>query len=534
VARRDSVISALPRPGLWRRSLTPGDDETAAPPTGETMLASSAWSLVSLMATTVFTAVLTLYLVRALGPGQYGVFALAVGVGGFLFLPADFGTSASTARFLADHRGDREQIATIVAEGLKLKLIVSSIVCGALVALAGPIAAAYHAPLTWPLRAVAIAVFGQSMMLLFEGVFVADRNVATNARLTFVESAAEFGASIAFVLTVGGAAGAAAGRAVGYGCGAALAMMLGARSFGWPSKLRHRGSDGSSRRRIARYAVPLMLVDGSYTLFTVIDLVLIGAILGTRQVGLFSAPLRLFSLLVYPGNAIATGVAPRMSRGLDTASTSAEARASTAAVQGAVFGGALRRLIVFQSLFLAPLIVWARPLVDILLSSGYHGSVGTLRVLSICVYLGGLAPLLSVSVNYLGDAKSRVPLMLGAALLDTAIDIVLIPRIGIVSGAIATAAGLLLMDAGHLWICRRHLTVSLAPLALSAVRGLMGAASMAAVMLAIGTDPSPPALAFGGVASLLAFAVTIALLGELTPSDLRTARRWAVSRFASR
>ena len=191
-----------------------GDLEHQVSP--ESALASSAYALTAQLATSVFTAALTLYLVRALGPSQFGVFSLALGVGALVTLPADFGISSSTARFVAEHRGERKLIAGLIADALRLKLVASAVACGALAALAAPIAHAYHAPLAGPLRAVALAVFGQNLMFLFEGAFAADRRVARNVRMVFGESAVEFTASIVLVLLLGGAMGAATGRAVGY------------------------------------------------------------------------------------------------------------------------------------------------------------------------------------------------------------------------------------------------------------------------------------------------------------------------------
>ena len=364
---------------------------------------------------------------RALGPSRYGLFALAVSIGTLIALPADFGISSSTARFIAEHRGENSHIAAMLADAVRLKLIASGAACGALVALAGPIASAYDAPLTWPLRLVALAVFGQNFMFLFEGAFVATARVRMNVRLMFSESAIECGTSIVIVLLGAGATGAAAGRAIGYCAGGVIALLLGARLFRWPMFFPRRNRP-SSAGRIARYAVPLMLVDGANALFAMIDILLIGAFLGPRQVGLFSAPMRLLPLLGYPAAALATGVAPRMARGVDHTPN------------GPAFNAGLRGVVLLQSVMLPPLIFWAEPLVRLFLGPRYGGSVVTLQVLSISVYLGAFAPLVSLSANYLGDARSRVPLMIGAALLDTGIDLVLIPRIGIVSGAIATGA----------------------------------------------------------------------------------------------
>jgi hypothetical protein len=119
-------------------------------------------------------AVLTIYLVRALGPPGYGVFALAVGLGSLLTLPSDFGISSSTARFVAEHRGDRRVVAALVGDAFRLKLVIALVVCAGLFAGADLIASAYDNPsLAWPLKGVAVALFGQNLMMLFAGTFVA-------------------------------------------------------------------------------------------------------------------------------------------------------------------------------------------------------------------------------------------------------------------------------------------------------------------------------------------------------------------------
>ena len=75
-----------------------------------------------------FSAALTLFLVRALGPAGYGVFALAVAIGIMCALLAELGISPAAARFVAEHRGDRNAMAGVVASALRLKLPLSALV----------------------------------------------------------------------------------------------------------------------------------------------------------------------------------------------------------------------------------------------------------------------------------------------------------------------------------------------------------------------------------------------------------------------
>ena len=74
---------------------------------------------------------------------------------------------------MAEHRGEEDAIAEVLADGLKLKLIASGCVCVLLFALA-LISDAYDTPeMVWPLRGVALALFGQSMIGFYRTAFEA-------------------------------------------------------------------------------------------------------------------------------------------------------------------------------------------------------------------------------------------------------------------------------------------------------------------------------------------------------------------------
>jgi O-antigen/teichoic acid export membrane protein len=470
------------------------------------VLANSIYSLLSQVSSGVFTAIITLYLTRSLGPGRYGVFALAVGVGGFVATPSDFGISGSTARFVADHRDDPGRVAAFLADAVRMKVVMSLLACGALFALAGPIAAAYHAPLLWPLRLTAAAVFGQNMMFLFEASFISVAEIGSWVRVAMGESVVECTSSIVLVALGGGVVGASVGRAIGYVTGGLLGLALGARRFGWQRKLRRRGRPAETRR-IARFAGPLMLVDGANALFATIDILLIGAYLGSRSAGLFSAPTRLLVVFWYPGVAVANGVAPRLSRGGEGDG-------------GRSLAGGLRVLLLIYSAMLGPIIVWAPAIIRILLGGSYGGSVATTRWLSGAILLGGMAPLVSTAANYLGDARSRVLLMVGATLLDGLIDVILIPRIGIISGAIATAIAYAVMFYGHIRICERHIVIPRRQLCLTALRCLLAAAAAAGICLLWGTDPDVLSLIVGAIACAVVFGVVLLVVGEFNKAEV--------------
>jgi O-antigen/teichoic acid export membrane protein len=477
------------------------------------ILRNSTFALLTQLATAFFTAVLTLYLVRALGPARYGIFALAISIGGIVLLPSDFGISTSAVRFVAENQTDRNAVASVVSDALKLKLVVSTIVCSALFVLAGVIAHAYgFATLTWPLRGVAIAIFGQSLLLLLGGTFVALGRTSVYLLLVFSESAIETGASIALVLLGAGAAGAAFGRATGYVLGAAFAVFVVWQRIGRRA-LDLRWSSRGKTRQIAGYASTVLLIDTSFTVFNEIDILLIGALLSASSVGFFSAPMRVITFLYYPSYALAAGVAPRVA-------APGERRLSRE-----TYETVLRACIIVQAALVAPTVVWATPIVHLLLSSRFGPSSEVLRLLAPMVFLTAIGALTSMSVNYLGEARRRVPIAVGTALVNIGVDLVLLPRVGVIGAAIGTDIAYMLYVAGHLWICTRALSLNLSHLGPTFGRAILAASAMGAVLASFGTRSLSAAQFLGGaLAGGLAYAATLILTRELTLRDMSALR----------
>ena len=420
-----------------------------------------------------FTGILVIFLARRLGTHGYGVFSLALGIASLVLLPSDFGTSNSVARFVAEHRDQHGRVQAVLADGLRLKFLVALIVSVLLAALARPIALAYGIPAaTWPLRAMSLALFGNSVMMI-GAVFTAIGRIDLQLRTAFAESAVEFIASVVLVFAGAGATGAAFGRAIGYLVGAAATIFLLVRALGpgiFPTTVRL----GADARRIAGYAGILLMVDGAYTAFTQIDVLVIGAYLGASAVGIFSAPIKLTVLLTYPGSAVASGVAPRLARGL---SGGPNVRAFTTG---------LRILLIAQAVITAFILGWAPLMVRVVLGARYHESATVLRALAPYIFLSGFGVLVSVSANYLGEARKRVPVAIVTVVINLVVDLLLVPRIGVIGGAWGTDAAFAVYALAHLYICQRALGIDLGPTAVSLARTGLAGAAMTAVLLLFG------------------------------------------------
>jgi PST family polysaccharide transporter len=460
----------------------------------------------------VFTLGLTLFLVRKLGPTNYGILALAVGIGLILQLLSDFGIPHAAARFTAESPTDRVHVAAVLRTAIALKLLTTAVMVIGLVLLAPLIADAYGVDdLTLPLRLIAIAVAGQGIGGLFLSWFTALGRVSVSLRYQLVQSTFETSASVLFVLLGAGAAGAAAGKAIGYTVGGVLVAALAFRLVGW-SAAKSARERGFPSREIFGYGAVIVLINTAIAIFGRLDVLIIGGILGPADAGQFDAALRITTFLLYPGIAVAAGFAPRLAEGRRSASDTA------------LFMLALRYTILFYFLLVAPTVVWAKPISGLLLGDSFSASAPVLAALAPAVVLFGIGEVLAVGVNYLGAAKSRVPLAIGALLINGLIDVILVPQIGIIAGAIGTGVALIVYVGGHVRIYQRKIGVSFANLIPAVARGLAAAIVAAAVLFAFGTEhlslfavlAAPPLATLGYLGVLVA-------LRELSPNELRTA-----------
>lgn len=490
----------------------------------ESIQRNAFFGLVTKLTTAFFTAGVTLFLVRALGPADYGLFALAMSVGALMLVPADLGISGSAARFIAERRDHLPSVVGVFSDALRVRLLTSLGVAVLLVALADPIAQAYSEPdLAWPLRAVAVMLVGQTLMQLSASALAALARQSAYLRVVASESALEATAMVGLVLLGGGAAGAAAGRAVGFFFGGLLAILAVGKLLGRPGLRRKvTGQSAGYTRRLVTYASALLLLNAAFTAFAQLDVVLIGAFLNATAVGLFEAPLRVAAFLHYPGMAAAEAIGPRLAQGSDEGP------------RVGAFENGLRLVIIVQLALSVPLVVWAHPIVELALGSDYGGSTETLRVLSVYAFLGGVGTVVAHAANYLGEARRRIPIAVITIVINLAIDVTLIPEIGIIAGAIGTGVAFAFYVPAHLWIVHRVLAIDMRRIGLTLVRALAAGAAFAGCLALFGTSSlSAPAWIAGSVAGVSIYLGVLLITREVAVSEVRDVVRDARSLLRS-
>jgi O-antigen/teichoic acid export membrane protein len=491
---------------------------------------SAGYAFLAQMVGAVLTAILTIFLGRTLSAEQFGslTFALSVVVLATLF--ADFGITSSTGRFMAERRDDPSAAAEVFRTGMRLKLRVGLLASVALFALAGPICDAFGTSgAVWPLRGLAVALLAQSMFLLLLGAFIALGKIKYNVVLATVESVVEVLASVVLVVLGAGATGAAFGNAIGYIVGLAVGLAVASRAIG---SLRSPGGERPlvpaihpvvSPREIMSYARPLLLVDAAFRLFASIDVLLIAAIVGGgAPVAAFGLSMRLAAFLDYPAAAVASAVAPRLARW----------RAGESDL--ALYAESLRYLLILQMLFTAPIVIWPEAILHLIFGDRYPEAPAVLQALAPFVYLSGIAQITTLAVNYLGEARRRVPIAVAMLTINIVVDVVLLPEIGIVAAAIGTSAAYVLWVPAHVWILRKRAGLELRPLAVTALRTCVAGAAMIGALALVGTGQVPGGLMVVGLfVGPLTYVAALFAVRELTLGDVVNLRGVVLRRVAA-
>jgi peptidoglycan biosynthesis protein MviN/MurJ (putative lipid II flippase) len=113
-----------------------------------------------------------------------------------------------------------------------------------------------------------------------------------------------------------------------------------------------------------------------------------------------------------------------------------------------------------------------------------------------------------------------VPVAIVTVILNLVLDLLLVPRIGVIGGAIGTDAAYALYAPAHLIICQRILHLDLRPVARTFLRVLLAGAAMTGVLLLIGGSLHDAwRIPLGGLAAISAFAALLWLTGEVAPRE---------------
>ncbi|MCB0881597.1 MAG: oligosaccharide flippase family protein [Thermoleophilia bacterium] len=447
------------------------------------------------------TGVLTVVLGRALGLSEYSEYAFAMTVATLAAMLATMGIDTAAGRYVAQAHNGGEGIGKVVAASLRLRTMLAAGALVLVLGLAPVISRVVDGNHTRPIQAAAFALLGTLFFTWVGSIIEAVQDGRNLALLSIVKSLVEFAAVMMLLLAGSGVIGAIAGNAVGY----AASVLFG---FWVIRRYLTRNSDGrpvheTGGREIVRYGAHVWAAGIAWMLFDRIDVVMIAALLNQDAVGLYDMAWRAATILGLLGVSLASTVPPRIA-------------GQPPEIASRVLSNVLRVSLIFYLVVGAITAIAAPRAAALLLGDEFGRSGDILRVLVPYIVLVGMAPIIARSLDYIGGSEIRKWIALIALVINVALDLILIPTVGLMGPAIATNIAIATFVAGHYWAVVRHLPMPTRSLARTGGRAVAGAALGAAACWTVLELPGPPWLTLIAaiVTGLVVAALTILALGE--------------------
>ena len=455
---------------------------------------------------------LTLYLVRALSPSHYGVFVLAASIAGLVGYPVVDALGLGVARLLSERPLSPERVRRATAVVLRAALPIAVVLGLATVAAAGVIARAYGFPaLGWPLRWAGLAIIAACALRILQAAAAAglpDGRVAGG--LVIGEAGLELVTTVGLVVAGAGVSGASAARPLSYAAVAAIGVGL-VLATGRRRAVRVRSSQdhGLSPRTFARSAGRASMTGLVWAVVVPVQAILIGAHIGAPAVGSFGAEVRLLTAIASIAAAAALIYLRRTSAGVRD--TNSEARRT------------LKWSIIASGLLVAPSVVWASPISAGLLGPGHPGSAATLRWLAVYALVAAPIAVLAVIDRPARGGPGRWAGVVAAAGYSAVIGSVAILTCGVAGAAITVDALALTVLAAQLQTNSSQTVFDRREALFTALRTVIAAAAMAAVLLAAGTGQvSIVGWVAGSVGGVAAFTAVLLVTGEISLAGSET------------
>lgn len=461
-------------------------------------------------------AVAVILIGRLLGPGNYGLFSLAVAVGGALQLLPGFGVNVAVTRYVAYHEslGEGDRALRLAKNAISFTVLTGLAVSLAGIALAGPIATyVLHRPsLTVEVELVSIMVLGQAFLTAGSGAAVGYNWIGLAGATNVVQAASRTVLSPLLIVVGLGLVGAVLGNAVSFLIAGAFCVVV-LYAYRLRKRVGSLSSFGGDVREMVGYGAPLFVGStlSSVALSYYVPFVL-AAIVSNETLGYYQAASVISIPISILTGAAATVLLPAF------ASLDGERRDTLAAV---------RKSTLYVAYFALPLILLtvsgAKQLVELLFSTPYLPAVPYVEYLalaSVPVMLGWTV--LPTYFNGVGRTRLTMVTVGGGAVVLFALAPLLAISAGMgVDGAIlALLVSSFVTTVLAVYFLRERFAGSLdyGPLAATAVGGVL---SFLAVLLLPAFKSEIAALIAKPVVFGLVYLATTPLLGAIGGDDVQ-------------
>jgi O-antigen/teichoic acid export membrane protein len=359
----------------------------------------------------------SIVLARALGVDRLGAYAYAMGLAGMFALLPNFGINTIVTRAFALHP---ETGPGVLASALRAQALLAGAVCIAI-----PAFAAMLPGQPIPLSYVTLAALQLALGTLSWPYLAVLGGYARYDRVALVELAAAI-IGTTFLLGAAVLYGGVVAVLVAHVLGAGIAVLV-ARKAAHPFRGKSEGSPAIGIGALLRQAAPFGAVAAVQSLYTRLDILLLGQMATTVALGLYSVAYKPTNMLVYFGSTVAVALFPLLAQ---------PPRPGTMVP----FQRAMRGLGVAGPAMALILSGLAGPLLQSLYGSEYVAAAPIFVVLAWSAAVNWLYAPLGIALQARGQERWWLACLMCALLLNAAGNFLAIPRWGALGAAAATLA----------------------------------------------------------------------------------------------
>jgi O-antigen/teichoic acid export membrane protein len=359
----------------------------------------------------------SIVLARALGVDRLGAYAYAMGLAGLFALLPNFGINTIVTRTFAQQP---EAGAGVLAGALRAQTLLAGLVCLALPAFAA-ILPGQPIPLSYVVLAalqLALGTLSWPYLAVLGGYARWDRVATVELATGVIGTTFLLGAAVLY--------GGVVAVLVAHVLGAAIAVLV-ARKAVQPFRGKAEGAPAIGIGALLRQAAPFGAVALAQSLYTRLDILLLGQMATTAAVGLYSVAYKPTNMLVYFGSTVAVALFPLLAQ---------PPRPGTMVP----FQRAMRGLGAAGPAMALTLSGLAGPLLQFLYGSEYVSAAPIFVVLAWSAAMNWLYAPLGIALQARGQERWWLASLLFGLLLNAAGNFWAIPRWGAVGAAAATLA----------------------------------------------------------------------------------------------
>ena len=408
------------------------------------------WVFVSSIVTLLIGFPLGIVLARWLGAANLGLYRMVTTIQGIAALVATFGIPPALIKYVAEYKDDKDKLTQTTTSGI-ISSVIFGIVAGILLyALSGILASVFHMPeLSHLLRILAFVFPFTSLVGTLIGLLNGLREMKTYAFLVILQSILSIVFIMAFVVGFGfGVEGAVFGIILS-AVGACIGGLYLSRKFLRLNLQNLR----QNTRKLVLFGSQLFGANAVNIIANQADIILIGYFLAKADVGYYSIAISLSMFLTLIPSAIQRITYPTTSEYWSKNNHQALQKMIDKSMK-------------YSACILLPLGLgvgfFSQEIIALLYGQEYIYAVLPLCVLLIArVIRGGTAVPIGGSVTAVGRPDFALKIMAISAGTNVGLNILLIPRFGILGAAIATTVSLLLGNAIGLAVTQRILKVKI-------------------------------------------------------------------------